>query len=116
MIKFFRFFLFIIVGKPGIPEGPLELKNITATECQLKWKPPTNSKCVLVQFYRVYKKKVGDSNWDKAIEDVEKTSCVVKNLMPATNYHFNVTAVNKWGESEELKTLESIRTKGIKLS
>ena len=115
-MKFLRFFLLIIVGKPGIPVGPLEPQNITATGCELNWEPPTNSKYGLVKCYRVYKNKVSDDDWDKAIEDVEKTSCVVNNLMPATPYYFKVTAVNDWAESEALKTLKSIRTKGIKLS
>jgi hypothetical protein len=30
----------VVLGRPARPEGPLEVSNITANGCKLRWKPP----------------------------------------------------------------------------
>ena len=30
----------VVLGRPARPEGPLEVANITAEGCKLRWKPP----------------------------------------------------------------------------
>lgn len=101
-----------IKGKPGIPVGPLEPQQIAPNGCQLIWKPPTNSKNDTVR-YKVYQKKTSDVEWGNAITELEQTTYVVDSLMPATAYHFKVTTVNDWGESEALETTKSICITGI---
>ena len=32
----------VVLGRPARPEGPLEVSNITAEGCKLRWKPPND--------------------------------------------------------------------------
>ena len=107
----FKLKRFRVVGKPEIPIGPLQVQNITATACQLDWKPPVSNNDIPVNHYAVYKRTILSADWGNAIAKLTKTSYVVDNLEPATDYHFKVVAVNEWGESDALETLKSIRTR-----
>ena len=37
----------IVLDKPGAPEGPLEVSDITPESCKLAWKPPTVGECAV---------------------------------------------------------------------
>lgn len=32
----------VVLGKPGKPSGPLEVKDVTKNSCVLEWKPPAD--------------------------------------------------------------------------
>lgn len=51
------------VGKPGSPEGPLNITDISADSCKLSWNPPKNSGGAPVTNYIVEKMDVEDGNW-----------------------------------------------------
>ena len=93
----FKLKRFRVVGKPEIPIGPLQVQNITATGCQLDWKPPVSNNDIPVKHYAVYKRTILSADWGNAIAKLTKTSYVVGNLEPAIGYNFKVTAVNEWG-------------------
>ena len=50
-------------GKPGAPEGPLEVNDITGDSCRLSWKPPKDNGGSPVSSYIVEKMDVEDGRW-----------------------------------------------------
>ncbi|KAF2885739.1 hypothetical protein ILUMI_20443 [Ignelater luminosus] len=94
-----------VVAKPGKPEGPLEVSDITKDGCTLKWKKPKDDGGEPIEGYVVEKFDPETGIW----LPVTKTSgptpeCKVDGLIPGHEYKFRVKAINKEGESEPLET------------
>ena len=53
----------MFVAKPGKPQGPLGVSDITKTQCRLKWKPPKDDGGSKIQHYQVEKREVGKPYW-----------------------------------------------------
>lgn len=51
-------------GRPGAPEGPLGIDNITAESCDLQWKPPTDDGNSPIQGYLLEAQEDG-GDWKK---------------------------------------------------
>ena len=43
----------VVLGRPARPEGPLEVSNITAEGCKLRWKPPADDGGMPIQEYEI---------------------------------------------------------------
>ena len=43
----------VVLGRPSRPEGPLEVANITAEGCKLRWKPPADDGGMPIQEYEI---------------------------------------------------------------
>ena len=94
-----------------MPQGPIRVTDITATSCQLEWKPPSNKKKP-VAFYRVYIQVEGNSNSEICYREENSCRCVIDNLTPETDYKFLVEAVyDGSARSEPLPTEEIVHTK-----
>ena len=103
-----------IISAPAIPQAPLLVTNITATSCQLKWRPPANNIDVLVEFYEVCYQVEGGYNWEICNNTEINCWCIVNNLAPETGYYFQVIAVShKKARSEPLRTTTIVQTKSV---
>lgn len=107
----------LVLDKPGAPEGPLEVSEVTADSCKLTWKPPADTGGAEVTDYVVEKCEEGSLKWEKVpvsnagIGAMSKPSCKVQRLEPGKRYEFRVRAQNPYGVSEPLNTLSSILAK-----
>lgn len=98
------------IGKPGKPEGPLEVSDIKKDGCTLKWKKPKDDGGEPIEGYIVEKFDPETGVWlpvgQSPVPEMEVTD-----LTPGHEYKFRVKAVNKEGESEPLETYSSIIAK-----
>lgn len=104
-----------VLGKPGTPQGPLKVEDITENGCKLKWKKPEDDGGVPIKEYELEKMDMATGKWvrvghvpNTGANDLEFN---VPNLNPGSEYKFRVTAVNDEGESEPLTTESSIIAK-----
>ena len=95
----------IVSDRPGKPEGPLKVSNVTKETCTVSWKhPPDNGGCP-IEKYIIEKQDVARGGWVPAGEvNGNATSFGVTKLTPGKEYLFRVSAVNKEGESDPLET------------
>jgi len=110
-----------IIGKPGTPEGPLEVKDITKTSCKLSWKKPEDDGGIPIREYEVEKMDMKTGKWvrvGKVAADApgspgfgDKPEMIVTGLNPNSEYKFRVKAVNDEGDSEPLISLKPIVAK-----
>lgn len=99
--------LFCLYNKdrPGKPEGPLKVSDVTKETCVLAWKPPLDNGGSPVDRYVIEKQDVGRGGWTPAGDvNGDTTTMRVTKLIPGKEYQFRVRAVNKEGEGEGLET------------
>lgn len=89
--------------KPTAPEGPLEVTDVHAEGCKLKWNPPKDDGGQPLDGYVVEKMDTETGRW-VPIGRPTKPEMEVNNLEPGKEYKFRVRAVNPEGESEPLET------------
>ena len=53
MIRLCIIIIFCIIGAPGKPMGPLEVTDVKANGCKLKWKKPEDDGGAPVDHYQV---------------------------------------------------------------
>ena len=96
----------VVLDVPGAPMGPLSVKDMTAKDCWLEWKPPKDNGGMPIAYYIV--EKCDESAGGRWVVDGETdgpiSSYNVENLIENHRYRFRVRAVNKEGKSEPLET------------
>lgn len=102
-------FELFVRDKPKVPKGPLETKNVTAENCELKWKPADADEAAPTRGYIVEMQEGRSGNWVK-IGESKTTDFFVKDLKEHGEYKFRVKAVNDVGISDPL-TGETILAK-----
>lgn len=101
-----------VICKPGKPEGPLEVSDVTKDGCVLKWKKPKDDGGVPIEGYLVEKFDPDTGVWLPVTKTAGSSpEAEVDGLIPGHEYKFRVKALNKEGESEPLETLGSIIAK-----
>lgn len=101
-----------VLDKPGTPEGPIKITDVTAEGCKLAWKPPEDDGGCPIEKYVVEKLDEATGRWVPAGEtDGPETNLKVEGLTPNHKYKFRVRAVNKQGKGEPLTALQSIEAK-----
>ncbi|KAJ1363943.1 Twitchin [Parelaphostrongylus tenuis] len=99
-----------VLDVPGVPEGPLQVKEIHKEGCTLNWKPPLDNGGSEILHYRVEKMDTSRGTWQEVGQFPECTAKVNK-LINGKEYQFRVMAVNLQGESKPLETIEPIIAK-----
>ncbi|CAH1785276.1 unnamed protein product [Owenia fusiformis] len=97
-----------VMDKPGNPEGPLEVSNITPDSCKLSWKPPLDNGGSPVENYVVEKMDTNTGKWSPCSKFVRGTDYEVYGLDEGHQYKFRVAATNQYGTSEPLETEKPI--------
>ncbi len=98
-----------VLGKPGSPEGPLEVSDVTAEKAKIAWKKPEDDGGSPIKEYEIEKMDMATGKWvrvgrlpaDRVGPD-GKLEYDVTGLNPGSEYKFRVTAVNAEGDSEPL--------------
>ena len=101
----------IVVDKPGRPEGPLEITDITPESCSLSWKPPSDDGGSPITNYIVEKFEPTSGLWTKLSSFVRSTHYDVFSLEPNRKYNFRVRAENQYGVSEPIELDDMITAK-----
>ncbi|XP_055900297.1 twitchin-like isoform X6 [Biomphalaria glabrata] len=94
----------VVLDKPGEPEGPLEISDLTAEGCKLTWKPPKDNGGAEVTGYVVEKCEEGSTYWEKVPGVITGQSINAKGLKEGKNYKFRVKAENIYGLGEPLES------------
>lgn len=102
-----------VIDVPGSPTGPLSVKNITAKDCELEWKPPKDNGGLPVTGYTIERcdETIGGRWTVIGDTDGPETTFKVPGLMENHKYKFRVCAVNKEGKSKPLETFGSYEAK-----
>ncbi|KAG9509578.1 Twitchin [Fragariocoptes setiger] len=101
----------IVLDRPGVPQGPLQVDDVRAESCTLSWKPPNDDGGSQLTNYVVEKREVGQGEWSKVSGCVMSPTCKVKHLSPGKRYEFRVMAENLYGVSEPLQTDHAVLAK-----
>ena len=104
----------VVLGRPARPEGPLEVANITAEGCKLRWKPPLDDGGKPIQEYVIEMLCPKTKKWvkkGKTAGDKWPLFFDVDGLEEGEEYNFRVFAVNELGESEPLEGDKPIKAK-----
>lgn len=118
--------MIIFLGVPNKPKGPLQVSDVNAEGCKLKWEPPEDDGGTPVDYYQVERMDVESGHWIPVATtktpqtDVNVFSYLglqlsyklliidfyfqVTGLHEGKEYLFRVKAVNSEGESEPLET------------
>ena len=97
------------MDKPGPPEN-LQISDVTASGCALKWRRPADDGGCPIEYYQVEKLDVESGLWIPCGRSVD-TMCDVKGLTKGKRYKFRVTAINEEGESVPCESKEEIEAK-----
>lgn len=98
-----------VLDVPGVPNGPLDVKDITKESCTLKWNEPDDDGGSPISHYVVEKQEAG-GRWVPCGE-TSGTTLRVNKLIEGQQYKFRVKAVNRQGQSEPLTTISPITAK-----
>ncbi|GLH11531.1 Titin, partial [Gryllus bimaculatus] len=99
-----------VLDRPGPPEGPLIVSNVTKESARLTWKPPLDDGGCPILHYVVEKMDVSRGTWADAGMSTSLSHEVTR-LVHRKEYLFRVKAVNTVGESDALETTKSIIAK-----
>ena len=96
----------LVLDVPSAPMGPLRVKDMTASDCTLEWKPPKDDGGSSIQYYIVEMcDESASARWTQVGETIGAvTTYDVQNLIENHYYRFRVRAVNKEGKSAPLET------------
>ncbi|CAM4765861.1 unnamed protein product [Rotaria magnacalcarata] len=101
-----------VIDRPGKPEGPMKVSDVTKESCTVSWRPPLDNGGCPIEKYIVEKQDVGRGGWTPAGDvNGDATSINVTKLSPGKEYLFRVRAVNKEGESDPLENNIAILAK-----
>lgn len=90
-----------VLGRPGIPKGPLKIDEIHKTGCHLKWEKPEDDGGCPVEGYEIEKLDPLTGQWLPCGKSTVP-EFTVTGLQEGKPYKFRVKAVNKEGESDPL--------------
>ncbi|XP_066263902.1 titin-like isoform X2 [Branchiostoma lanceolatum] len=93
-----------VLGKPGKPEGPITFEDVTPESLELLWKPPRDNGGSDVTNYVVEKSDNAGVTWTYVSSDVKRTSVKVPKLTPGAQYIMRVSAENRYGVGESLRS------------
>lgn len=93
----------IVISKPSKPKGPLEVSDVTAEGCKLKWDKPEDDGGEPVSGYVVERMDTESGRW-VPVCTTKTPEADVTGLNEGKDYQFRVKAVNSEGESEPLET------------
>lgn len=100
-----------VIGRPDVPEGPLEFDDIQVRSVRVSWRPPSDDGGSDILGYIVERREVPKAAWCTVDARVTENSLVVKGLKENVQYHFKVSAENQFGVSRSLKSDEPVTPK-----
>lgn len=99
-----------ILSKPSKPKGPLQVSDVTADGCKLKWDKPEDDGGEPISGYAVERMDTETGRW-VPVCTTKTPEADVSGLNEGKDYLFRVKAINSEGESEPLETEVPITAK-----
>lgn len=101
-----------ILDKPGVPQGPLDVSEVTTSSVVLSWRPPIDDGGSPVTSYIIEKLDAVRDTWS-AVDTIngDVTTYKVNKLTAMKEYQFRVRAANSEGEGLNLETVHKILAK-----
>uniref|UniRef100_A0A667WU33 Titin n=1 Tax=Myripristis murdjan TaxID=586833 RepID=A0A667WU33_9TELE len=93
-----------VLDRPGPPDGPLEVKGVTAEKCYLHWSHPSHDGGASISHYIIERRETSRLSWTMVEPKIQAVSYKITKLLPGNEYIFRVTAVNKYGVGEPLES------------
>uniref|UniRef100_A0A8C5SPX4 Titin n=1 Tax=Laticauda laticaudata TaxID=8630 RepID=A0A8C5SPX4_LATLA len=93
-----------VLDRPGPPQGPLSVSDVTIDKCVLAWLPPLDDGGASIDHYVVEKRETSRLAWTSVATEVPVTKLKVTKLLKGNEYVFRVMAVNKYGVGESLES------------
>uniref|UniRef100_A0A3Q3GG52 Titin n=1 Tax=Labrus bergylta TaxID=56723 RepID=A0A3Q3GG52_9LABR len=93
-----------VLDRPGPPDGPLEVKGVTAEKCYIHWNHPSHDGGASISHYIIEKRETSRLSWTVVEPKIQAISYKITKLLPGNEYIFRVTAVNKYGVGEPLES------------
>merc|ERR1712142_379958 len=88
----------VILGRPSMPQGPIEITDVRAKKATLHWEKPEDDGGCPITHYIIERQDVETGRWvpcGEAGPDDKET--IVDGLSEGKNYKFRIKAVNKEG-------------------
>uniref|UniRef100_A0A8C4S557 Titin n=1 Tax=Erpetoichthys calabaricus TaxID=27687 RepID=A0A8C4S557_ERPCA len=93
-----------VLDRPGPPEGPLAVSEVTTEKCVISWLPPSDDGGAKIDYYVIEKRETSRLAWTNVATDVQVNRFKVTKLLKGNEYIFRVMAVNKYGVGEPLES------------
>ncbi|XP_066520129.1 immunoglobulin-like and fibronectin type III domain-containing protein 1 [Hoplias malabaricus] len=95
----------IVLGKPSIPKGPVEVIESTDSVIEIKWNPPNDDGGSAVTNYIIERQQAGQGSWTK-LGDVsaDRVSFKDRNVSHGKRYMYRIYAENTEGIGDPLET------------
>ncbi|XP_032404411.1 immunoglobulin-like and fibronectin type III domain-containing protein 1 [Xiphophorus hellerii] len=94
----------IVLDKPTLPQGPVEITESAVTSVEFKWKPPKDSGGCPVTNYIIERQQVGRNKWSNLGEIPFIHSYKDTDVDPGRRYCYRIRAKNAEGISDYLQT------------
>lgn len=92
----------VVLDRPSIPQGPVELFDVTEDSVSLKWLPPTYDGGSPITNYIIQKRETTTANWMDVSSAVARCTIKIMKLTTGLEYQFRIRAENKYGISEHI--------------
>ena len=95
---------------PSVPEGPLEVTDVTEKTAMLSWKPPKSDGGLPLSGYIIERRDNKRPTWvkvDKVSPDT--TTYKANNMLEGNMYNYRIIAENEEGASPALETKEYVK-------
>lgn len=92
----------VVLDRPSVPIGPIEIYDATEDSVSLKWLPPTYDGGSPITNYIVQKRETTTAHWVDVSSAVARCTIKILKLHTGVEYQFRVRAENRLGISEHL--------------
>lgn len=99
-----------VIGRPGPPEGPMEISDVYANGCKIAWDPPKDDGGLPIEGYIVEKLDVDTGIWTE-VGMSQTCSIKCESLEMGKMYEFRVKCFNAEGHSTYLGSMKPICAK-----
>uniref|UniRef100_A0A8C9Z8D1 Titin n=1 Tax=Sander lucioperca TaxID=283035 RepID=A0A8C9Z8D1_SANLU len=77
-----------VLDRPGPPDGPLEVKGVTAEKCYLHWSHPSHDGGASISHYIIEKRETSRLSWTVVEPKIQAISYKITKLLPGNEYIF----------------------------
>uniref|UniRef100_A0A3B5QAJ7 Fibronectin type-III domain-containing protein n=1 Tax=Xiphophorus maculatus TaxID=8083 RepID=A0A3B5QAJ7_XIPMA len=92
----------VVLDRPSVPLGPVELFDVTEESASLRWLPPAYDGGSPITNYIIQKRETTTANWIDVSSAVARCTIKVMKLTTGLEYQFRIRAENKYGISEHI--------------
>lgn len=92
----------VVLDRPSLPVGPVEMCDITEDSVSLKWLPPAYDGGSPITNYIVLKRETTSANWVEVSSAVARCTIKIMKLTTGVEYQFRIRAENRFGISDHI--------------